>query len=437
MTGVEQTRGNILIQELSDLPTLDRTNENLRRLEILLIDYLACTVSAAKKGGVASSPLSDDGVIGKGAWLALQSSEGDRDDIDWIVGTHPGSVVWSTVFSICLLHEKARENFVEAARIGFRTSASIASFLGGAHRSKWHVTGTAGAFASASAASVAFGYSQTVHQKALQLAGANIGATTLAPRQRDGAAGFNRSAATTLGTSAAMAAVDGAVAVENLWDGPYGLLAMFSASDFPAGVNLTVDGVSTTSLRLFPITGFAQSAVLATTLLAQRNSFELVSLDVHVAEGAISWLDGSRGGFWWDLKGAVAAAWSSKDPTNLTPTSAYLDQINVIPSSLPIGAASVEVKTSSGREVETISTPPGADFDDPLVVEWMNTKWRALVGSQLSEVRDISRTLIAGLSTPELWDRVKRLLDHSDNQTFLRAGRSNRRGRACGEMMPD
>ncbi|MDP1720815.1 MAG: MmgE/PrpD family protein [Candidatus Nanopelagicaceae bacterium] len=408
--GVEQTRGNILIRELSDLSTLNRTRENLDRLEILLIDYLACTVSTAKKGGVTSSPLSSDGVIGMGAWLALRSSAGDYDDIDWTVGTHPGSVVWSTVFSICLLHEKARENFTEAALVGFRTGASMASFLGDGHRSQWHVTGTAGAFASASAASVAFGYSQTVHQKALRLAGANIGATTLAPRQRDGAARFNRSAATTLGTTAAMAAADGAVAVENLWDGPYGLLAMFSASDYPAGARLTVDGISTTSLRLFPTTGFVQSVVLATTLLAQRHSSELESLNVYVPEAAISWLDGSRGGFWWDVKGAVAAAWSSQDPTDLTPTSDYLDRIHVIPSSLPIGAASVEIKTSSGYEIETISTPPGTDFDDPLVVEWMNAKWRALVGDQLSEVQGISKALIAGSSSLEHWNRVKRLI---------------------------
>lgn len=412
MTGVGQTHGNILIQELGDLPTLDRTNKNLQRLEILLIDYLVCTVSAVKKTRNISSPLSEDGIIGKGAWLALKSSEGDRDDIDWTVGTHPGSVIWSTVFSVALLHEKARENFVEAALVGYRTSSSIAGFLGADHRSKWHVTGTAGAFAAASAASVAFGYSVPQHEKALRLAGANIGASILAPRQRNGAASFNRSAAATLGTTAAMAAFDGAVAVENLWDGPNGLLAMFAVSDFPAGPKITVDGVSTTSLRLFPISGFAQSAVLATTLLAKRNSSELESIDVHIAEGAISWLDGTRGGFWWDVKAAVAAAWSSKNPTNLTLTAKYLDRINVFPSPLPIGAARVAVKTSAGYEVETISIPPGADFDNPLEVKWMNTKWRALVGDQLAEVQDISKALIAGFNSGELWDRVKKLLDN-------------------------
>jgi len=409
---IVETRGNILILELSDLSTLDRTNESLKRLEILLIDYLVCTVNASNNLRVKSSILSDDGVIGKGAWLALQSSEGDRDDIDWTVGTHPGSVVWSTVFSICLLHENARENFKDAALVGFRTNASIATFLGVDHRTKWHVTGTAGAFAAASAASVAFGHSDKAHRKALQLAGANIGASTLAPRQRNGAAGFNRSSATALGITSGMAAVGGAVAVEDLWDGPYGLLAMFSASGFPDHSSLPVNGVSTTSLRLFPITGFAQSAVLATARLAQRNFEPLESLVVNVAEGAMSWLDGGAGGFWWDVKAAVAAAWASKDPMSLTFTNEYLDRISVIASPLPVGAASVTAKSASGHEIETVFAPPGADFDDPSVVEWMNTKWRAMIGAQLSEVQEISKALVAGSHSPELWDRIKRLMNH-------------------------
>jgi len=412
VTEARLTPGNILIQELSDFSTLDRTNGSLQRLEILLIDYLACTVSAIKKSGSISSRLSDDGIIGKGAWLALKSSVGDRDDIDWTVGTHPGSVIWSTVFSVALLHEKARDNFVEAALIGYRTTASIARFLGVDHRSKWHVTGTAGAFAAASAASVAFGYSDAQHERALRLAGANIGASTLAPRDRNGAASFNRSAATILGTTAAMASFDGAIAVENLWDGPNGLLAMFSASDIPADPKLTVDGVSTTSLRLFPISGFAQSAVLATTLLAGRNSSELESIDVHVSEDSFNWLDGTRGDFWWDVKAAVSAAWLSKNPTNLLPSGRYSDRINVIPSRLPVGAARVAVRTSTGSEVMTISNPPGNNFDDPNEVEWMNAKWKALLGEQLAEVLDISKTLVAGFDSPELWHHVKRLLEN-------------------------
>lgn len=412
VTGVRQARGNVIIRELTDLSTLSRTDESFQRLEILLIDYLACTLGAIKKRGSMSSRLFDDGIIGKGAWLALRSSEGDRDDIDWTVGTHPGSVIWSTVFSVGLHNERSRENFVEAALAGYRTGASIARFLGVEHRSKWHVTGTAGAFAAASAASVASGYSDAQHERALRLAGANIGASPVAPRERNGAASFNRSAAATLGTTAAMASFEGAIAVENLWDGPNGLLAMFSTSQIPDDPNLTVDGVSTTSLRLFPISGFAQSAVLATTLLAGRNPSELESIEVHIPEEAFSWLDGTRGDFWWDVKAAVAAAWFSKNPTILHPTDLLLDRIKIIPSRLPVGAAQVSVRSSTDSDVATISNPPGINFDDPSEMEWMNTKWKALLGDQLAEVLDISKDLMTSSESPELWRYLKSLLEN-------------------------
>lgn len=415
VTALQQTRGNVLLRELSELSTLNRSKENLDRLEILLTDYMVCIVGASIKGELTFSPLSRDGVLGKGAWLALQSNQGDRDDIDWTVGSHPGSVIWSTLFSFGLVDEKTRENFVTAALAGFRSSASVGGFLGAGHRSKWHVTGTAGSFAAATIAAVSLGYSNEVHQKALQLAGANIGGSALAPRERDGASGFNRSAATTLGTTAAMAAVAGAVAVENLWDGPFGLLAMFSASDFSEDADLLADGVSTTALRLFPVTGFAQSAVLAAATIAQRNAGQLEpleSLEIGIPEGAIGWLDGSRGGFWWDVKAAVASAWESKDPTNLAPTRKNLDRITVVAVSLPFGGASVTVKTPSGDYKEVITSPPGIDLNNPRAIQWRNTKWSAMVGDQLSEVQKVAKELIAGVSTPELWVRVKNLLDN-------------------------
>jgi hypothetical protein len=244
------------------------------------------------------------------------------------------------------------------------------------------------------------------------LAGANIGASALAPRDRNGAAGFNRSAATILGTAAALAAEGGAAAIENLWDGPFGALEIFSASDFPPDSTLMVDGVSTSGLRLFPTTGFAQSAVLAAAILAKRNSDELESLEISLPAGALSWIDGSRGGFWWDVKAAVSASWFSKDPTSLAPTFAHVNHIKVTASQLPAGGASIAVKTGACFDIETISTAPGVDFKDPRAVEWMNTKWDAMVGDQLLELRDISKALVGGINTPELWHRVRNLLDN-------------------------
>ncbi|MBI3430003.1 MAG: MmgE/PrpD family protein [Actinobacteria bacterium] len=406
----DQPRGNVLLRELSDLSTLDRSQEILDRLEILLTDYLVCVAHASQANSSTRSSLSEDGVLGLGAWLALQSTQSDRDDIDWTIGTHPGSVIWSTLFALGLIHEKTRTNFMEAALAGFRSSASIGNFLGVAHRAKWHVTATAGTFAAASAASVSLGHSSAVHQRALQLAGANMGGSALAPRERNGASAFNRSAATTLGTMAAMAAISGAAAVENIWDGAFGVLELFNASDFPLDANLAVNGVPTTALRLFPIAGFAQSAVLATTLLAQRNFDHLEDLVIGLSQDTIGWLDGSRGGFWWDVRAAVSAAWASKDPTDLYPNDEYLDRVRISTAQLPFGAASISIRTSTGQDSETIYSPPGIDFQDPQEGYWRNFKWSTMVGNRLSEIEALSDSLISGESGPELWNRVKELL---------------------------
>lgn len=407
----DQPLGNLLLHELSELSTLIRSNESINRLEILLTDYLVCIVSASRNGSGAISLLHGDGILGSGAWMALQSNCGDRDDLDWSVGTHPGSVIWSTIISICLLSEKARKNFLSSALAGYRTSASMAKFLGVDHRSKWHVTGTAGSFSAASAASVSFEYSKEVHQRALQLAGANIGGSARAPRERRGASAFNRSAATTLGITAAMAAGAGAIAVENLWDGPSGIQNTFSVSEFPLGATLIVDGVSTTSLRLFPVTGFAQSAVLATALLATRNIDRLEELEIALEGGATSLLDGSRGGFWWDVRAAVSAAWASKDPTNLYPNDEFLDRISLAAAELPFGAARISIRTSSGNDSETIYSPPGNEFNNPQEAKWREIKWRAMAGERLSEVVEVSRALVGGENTIELWGRVRGLVE--------------------------
>lgn len=226
--GFKIAAGDQLIRELTDPSTLVQTSRALSRLEVLLTDYLSCLVSARRCAPRKVSLLANDGVIGLGAWLALRSSSEDRDDIDWSVGTHPGSVIWSTIFAIAVLRREARENFLDAALSGYRSSASIANFLGSDHRAMWHVTATAGTFGATSVAALALGLSADEHQRALHLAGANIGGSGQAPREREGAAAFNRAAATSLGITASMAAHDGARAIDDLWSGSRGVLELFS-----------------------------------------------------------------------------------------------------------------------------------------------------------------------------------------------------------------
>jgi hypothetical protein len=121
------------------LSILNRTADNLERLRAPLTDYLVCLVRASHLTTLSDSLLVHDGVMAKDAWLAFQSNQGDRDDINSSVG----------------IHHRTRENFVSAAFAGFPSSASVGNYPGVSYRSKWHVTGTAGTFGATSAASMA------------------------------------------------------------------------------------------------------------------------------------------------------------------------------------------------------------------------------------------------------------------------------------------
>jgi hypothetical protein len=402
--------GRELIHQLTDSSTLGATPLALSRLEVLLTDYLACLVSASRSAPKAHSLLADDGVVGLGAWLALRSSSEDRDDFDWSAGTHPGSVIWSSIFAIAMHRPEIRKNFLSAALSGYRTSASTAHFLGTDHRALWHVTATAGTFGAASAASLGLGLTADAHQRALHLAGANMGGSSQAPREREGAAGFNRAAATSLGLTAAMAAHDGARAIDNLWNGSRGVLELFSGAGNESNQDLIRDGISTAGLRLFPTNGFVQSAVLATAQLAARNSDQLQSLEVRIATNAASWVDGSRGGRWWDLRSAVASAWVSKDPSILVPAEEIEKQVTVTPMQIPMGGAIVVVKTAHGRDQIDISSPPGLNFDFPGERAWRELKWSKMAGKSFHQIKDISQALIHNGKSPKIWDEIKAMV---------------------------
>jgi hypothetical protein len=389
--------GDQLLERLSQVVPIPA---KLDRLELLLNDYLACLVDGNTPN---THSLADDGVIGFGAYLALQSSSKDRDDVDWSLGSHLGSVIWSTIFALALKNPELRENAVSAALSGYRTGASVTTFFGVFHRSKWHVTATAGSVAAASAASVMLGLSPSVHQNALRLAISNTGGSGKAPREREGAAGFNRAAATTLGI---VAALSDARSIDELWDGPGGLLELYSIT---GGEVIVVDGLSTSGIRPFPTNGFSQSAVLATARLSARSKGQLHSIEVHIAKGVAPLLDGSRGGTWWDIRFAVACAWKSSDPTVLIAAPDIEKLVKVVPTDVPIGGAIVIVNTSMGDDKIIQLSPPGITLELPEERAWAEAKWAAMAGTKVTEIAAMSREFIVGSTNQPMWQFLESL----------------------------
>lgn len=385
------SEGNDLLVKLSQpvaVPT------DLDRLGFLLNDYLACLIDGAM---VDKRGLAQDGSIGFGAYLSMLASSKDRDDVDWTLGAHFGAIVWSTIFPLCMKNPALRKNAIHAAFSGYQAGASIGKFLGVSHRMKWHVTATAGAVASASAASVMLGLTPAQHQNSLRLAITNMAGSAKAPREREGAAAFNRAAATTLGLVSAMS---DARSIDELWDESRGIFELYSST---GGDPIVSDGVATASIRPFATNGFSQAAVLATSKLSARSQGELKSIEVHIAQGIAPILDGSRGGSWWTLKSAVASAWASKDPTQLSLAPEIEKLVTVVASDIGMGAAKIVAKTSQGEDSYEQLSPPGVALDLPEEQAWARAKWSAMAGSRTEEISHIAKDFVSNKPNEKLW----------------------------------
>ena len=364
------------------------------RVTLLIADALACSRSAPL---VPFPAFVDDGVAGVAALLALRMSSRDLDDVDWSSLHHPGSVVLPVVLALSGRGHRAAGSVVRAVCSGYRVAATMADLLGVEHRRRWHVTATAGAIGAASAASVLLGATPEQHADALALAAANVGGVGQAPLERLGAASFNRAAAATLGLLAARAAIAGAQPTTAALTGPRGLVALTSPDNPLVGnVHLVPvrEGLSDAHVRLFPVTGFAHSAVLATTALRARAAAPLVSLEVMATPAAAELADGSAGGDWWNLPLAVARAWELGDPFAVDDPvagSATVGKVTVTSSSsLASGQARVVAITGAGPLDSGVVDAPRIDDG---VTALLERKWSVVLGQDPERILDTARTV--------------------------------------------
>ncbi len=364
------------------------------RLELLLADFLACARAGRSRHDAGS--FEQDGVAGTAALLSLRSSAADLDDVDWRSLHHPGSVVWPVVVALAMQSDSAGEPLGRAARAGYATAATIADHLGSTHRARWHVTATAGALGAASAASVMLDLPPAGHERALALAAGNLGGLALAARERRGAASFNRAAAATLGLMAARAASVGAVAVEASFDASDGLLQAMSGAGSDGGLRVR-DGVLDASARLYPVTGFLQSAVASVAALRAQVDGDLLGIRIGLAKGAVSLVDGSAGGPWWDARVSALRAWASGSPF-LAGTPCSLDGlveiVEVYGTDLPPGHSDVTVSTAAGEASISAAGPPS--FSDSNAQVALREKWSSVLRVDGRQLEELAHGALAG-----------------------------------------
>ena len=358
----KKMRGDALLQALVNTPVA----ENRARLETLFLDFVA--EATLGQGRYPNSPeVLTTGISDRAVRLGLLCSARDMDDVDWIVLSHPGSILWPVAVSIGVERNLTLDAIFDAAARGYRTGATIANFFGKSHRAKWHATSTSGAFAATTTAAVALGLTAEQHVNALHICAANIGGSSQAGFERRGAPQTNRAAAISLGIASAHGALLGAPNIEDIWDGPRGLIEMFFVE---AENSELLNGVDSAKLRLIDTNGFTHSAVAAAEKIVKRNVGSINSIAVVLPASVQAVLDGSRGGPWWNPAHAVAAFFESEDPTNLASAKSYLDKTSLEYEDIPIGAGRVRVTTENGIYEEFVDLAP-----EELI--WRDKKWNS------------------------------------------------------------
>lgn len=384
-----------LLSAFVDCARWEPSRSDAARVTVLIADALACCLAEPQ---VPSAGFADDGVSGVAALLALRMSSRDLDDVDWSSLHHPGSAVLPVVLALGGRYRQPAETIVRAVCSGYRVAATMADLLGIEHRQRWHVTATAGAIGAASAASVLLGATPEQHASALALAAANVGGIGQAPLERLGAASFNRSAASCLGLLSARGAIAGAQPTVASLAGPRGLIAL-TAPGHPVVEDFRRvpirDGIRDAAVRLFPVTGFAHSAVLGTTILRGRATAPLISLEVRTTPAAAELANGSTGGDWWNLPLAVARAWELGDPfvvDNAAAGSVTRPQVTV--TAAPFGSGEARVIATTGTETldsGIVSAPRIVDDETAL----LERKWSVVLGQDPHHILDAAAAVTA------------------------------------------
>ena len=407
-----------VLRALVDRAFDDATREpRVGRAEhLLLADFLACV----EGGGEAAAPRGwrNDGTAGCAAALAVRAHARDQDDIHWLTGIHPGSVIWPVAIAVGA--EVAADGFAvaTAARVGYDCMAALARLLGPAHARLWHATSTCGAFGAAASAAVLLDLSADQRVWACGHAVAVAGGVGQAVVEHSPTTGFHRAAAVVAGIQAARLAHAGVPSSKSVLDGEQGVFALFRAAPAAGFVIVrTAATLGTTSVRLYPVNGLAQAAVEITAGLRQRSHSEVTSLVVEVSDSVAEATTGVHGGVWWDLRHAVAAAWSTGSPFELdqTPDSAFVrNLVRVVTGTVGRGTTRVTARTPRGDLHAQADSPLGFLLNDPRLAPQLDLKWDRLVGADRGGARQVRESAAALFSRGPRPSDVEGLLDSSN-----------------------
>lgn len=364
------------------------TPQDERALQVVLADFLACVqgAPAVRSEGESLLPAGGEHNFDRLVTeLAVNSCLRDRDDIDWRASVHPGSIIWPVVMAIGVQQNVEGRVMLQAAAAGYRAISALAQMLGPAHAARYHPTGVAGAFGAAMAAGIMFGLEPDQLVAAAAHSISASGGLGQAVIERSSSMVFHRVGATNIGVLAAQYASRGLAGSDQVLEGARGAFAILGGGTVASARELDIDPAGV-SVRIYPVNGFAQGAVeraaqLGALAAGSSGSTRSRPIIVQLSSSVIPAVTGKVGGDWWDIRSAVAAAFSSGDAFNLamTPEARVLrDLVHVRAADMPAGYCTVGVGNPEASESAPIP-PPGQQIGSPATRRLLNAKWARLL----------------------------------------------------------
>lgn len=386
----------ILGDAVLDSLILTVPENNLDLIQLAFCDFVAGAISGSKK----YPKLDYSGVLNSAVALTLMGSADDLDDVDWDVLTHPGSVIWPVLLATHIEGGGDLENLILSASVGYQIGRSIAKLFGPAHRGIWHITETAGAVAATGALSHYLNLSSEQKLAAIKMTLTNMSGSPQAGFERIGAAQSNRTAAVALAITSVKSAQMGAPIIEDIWQGPRGIVQMFNLSPQilePATEEerrkVILSGTDTLHFRVFFATGFVSSAISAVLVLLEKHGQpDLVTIEL--SKNLAGLLDGSRGGFWWDPLQIMHELIKSNNPFEFSPHINTDCKIMINYGEIAMGAAHVTLTIGGEKFSQTITTVP-FKISHLLVgeIEFIHKKWNKLSGLENLHLQDPSQLI--------------------------------------------
>lgn len=405
-----------LLRFLANAPVADLTKIEIKGIELLFADFLAITASYLKE----CESLEYQGLSGSdlATYLAIASSKGDMDDVDWQMIHHPGSIIFPAVLALGLEKGSSSTDFLKAVSVGYRTAAVFSGLMTPAIRQTWHSTSMSGAMGAAHAVTALTNSSPDLAYATLNLTCTNLGGLAQAGIERNGAAQFNRGAAAALSIGALRAAHMDSPFLPNsfetlmkAWDQDPRAAIASSKGFMNQGV-----GLSTASLRLLPVSGYMQAAVYG-AIVAGYPDAGAKELDLYIApstyrltvaeQSPYEWVDR----YWWNLPETINLIDRGVNPLDRRLVEPMASQELSVTfhedSNLRPDQARIEFRAITGETVSENFVAPGVfPFDEVARSLWelKCTQWLGVSPSAHMETSgEVLRNGLKGMSVTSLF----------------------------------